>query len=39
LIGVTNESALKRLKQEAREKEVERKFEVFRREQNEKGRA
>jgi hypothetical protein len=34
-----SESALKRLRQEVKEKEVERKVEAFRREQIEKGRA
>ncbi len=36
LVGAMNESALKRLRQKAREKEVERKGETLRREQIEK---
>jgi hypothetical protein len=38
LIGAISESALKRLKWELKEKEVERKTKAFRKEQIEKGR-
>jgi hypothetical protein len=39
LVGATSESALERLRWEAREKEVERKVKAFRREHIEKKRA